>query len=264
MSSPLVGVFAKINRAEEHLGDFKSHWKAGVGSPVNYILTESYYEGGHIHFPAYVVAPSPMQSVWIGEILHDTRSALDHLAHQLIFKHPDRIATMKAQIKGGEKAFNRLIQFPIFDDPDNFGCNHKVKGLKALLDAKEFTAVETAQPYKRQPTDPTKDWMHVLSTLNNIDKHRTILMIDKRILWKGGAEGFEYESISSVTETGTDLFSIPVDDPNAEVNMENITEFIQFTGTGTVADGESVVMFTRDLIRRTRDLVNNDFVKLFF
>lgn len=264
MRNPLDGVFAKINRAEEHLNDFKTDFKGTRSSgPIDPILTKPYYEGGHIHFAVYMVAPSPTQSVWIGEILHDTRSALDHLAHQLIFKHPNRVATMKTEIRGGENGFNRLIQFPIFDSPDDFIRNHKVKRLKALLDPDEFAAVERSQPYKREPTNPAKDWLHVLSTLNNIDKHRTILMIDKRIRWQGGAEGFQYESISSVAETGTDIFSIPVGDPNAKVNVDNPTQFIQFTETGTVADGEAVITYTRNLIRNTRDLIHVEFGKLF-
>lgn len=265
MRDPLVGVFAKVERAEKHLDDFKDDWKrSGLPSnPVDAIKTEPYYEGGHVHFVAHVVAPTATQSVWIGEIIHDARSALDHLAHQLIFKYPQRIAALKTGIS--DREFLRTIQFPIFSAPKDFAENYKVKRLKTLLDPIEFAAIETSQPYKRNPTNPAADWMHVLSVLNNIDKHRTILMIDKRIRWSGNVGDWEYESIASVTETGADLFSMPVeaDEADLKVDVKNPTEFIQFAGTGTVADGNSVVMFTRDLIRQLRYLVLNDFRPFF-
>ena len=265
MNQALIGVFAKIDRAEKHLDDFKADWKqpSDPSKPVDAILGKPYLNGNQITAQVYVVAPTPTQSVWLGEILHDARSSLDSLAYQLVVKHPDRVATMKSKL--GEKQFYRGVSFPIFQARDQFLGDYKVKRLQSLLDPDEFTAIQDSQPCERHKTDPAADPLAILATLNNIDKHRTILIIDKRIHMSGKVGDWEYDSVSSVTKTGTQVFSMPIaaDDVGAEMNVNDPTTYILFAGTGTALDGESVIIGTRDLIRNVRSLITDEFGRFF-
>jgi hypothetical protein len=82
------------------------------------------------------VPPNPMWSVRIGEILHDFRSSLDHLAFELFV-----LSNARQRPKREDK-----IQFPIYWDAKGFDNRGRIQYLKNIkLDAVQLIRAE--QPF---------------------------------------------------------------------------------------------------------------------
>lgn len=102
--------------------------------------------------------PSPEWGVYIGEIAHNFRSALNHLVYQLaLLQHdPETVAGPKG----------KRLQFPIFlvrDGPDkNRTFEGQRKRMIGLLRPEHQARIERLQPYNRgsgvrfKPTDRSK------------------------------------------------------------------------------------------------------------
>jgi hypothetical protein len=100
-----------------------------------------------------------MWSIIIGEIVHDLRSALDHLVYQLVIFATDK-----------PPANRDRTQFPIFLESDKF----QTTGLGMLVGvSKKATAlIKSLQPFATGEHDSSPLWH--LNQLSNIDKHRTL------------------------------------------------------------------------------------------
>jgi hypothetical protein len=166
MKNQLIGVDAKLRRADMHLTE--------LGAAIDAFLSEDNYRFvgeqaldpriGYEHRIIYLqVDDFPPDEAWgpiIGDVVHNLRSALEHLAWEVAHRE-------------SRASSPRGIEFPIFfhhpeEDPD----------VRRRLDSKlthirpEFHAViERAQPYQ------SRDLHHPLWLLNqlwNVDKHRTL------------------------------------------------------------------------------------------
>ena len=130
--------------------------------------------------------PSPEWGVYIGEIAHNFRSALDNLVYQLALLHdPETVAGPKG----------RRLQFPIFvvrDGPDKNGTfEGQKKRMIGLLRPEHQARIERLQPYKRgsgvpfKPTNLPKRGrrngpLFWLQEINNADKHRLFQVVASR------------------------------------------------------------------------------------
>ena len=87
-AASLEGVWAKLARAEKHhdlleqeLGDFIEQDPQPIGLSIPYLDTES---GWHVCLAIARQPPPPRLGVLLGDLLHNVRSALDHLVWQLV------------------------------------------------------------------------------------------------------------------------------------------------------------------------------------
>ena len=99
----------------------------------------------------------------LGDCLYNLRSSLDHLVHELAVKHIKRPLTDAESID---------TMFPIFKDPTGF----KQKGLGRIryLAPRAQAFIQRLQPY--HTNNPTSHPLWLLNQLNNIDKHRRLLV----------------------------------------------------------------------------------------
>ena len=89
MAEPsLAGVWAKIARADEHfqllereVAAFFDHDPQPIGTSVGYFDPES---GWHLVYGIVKESPPPRLGVILGDLVHNVRSALDHLVWQLV------------------------------------------------------------------------------------------------------------------------------------------------------------------------------------
>jgi hypothetical protein len=166
VAGDLSGVKAKIARAQMNLDQFNLEQGAWFDTKP-YTVTPEIHKNvaPGWHNILFVVTrvetiPDPIRTI-VGDCLYDLRSALDHLAWQLVVANNGTPTDSTA--------------FPILDD--RLGRKHGVRPLEISgdIDQRAFAIIESLQPYQRVD-DPTADPLWLLNELTNIDKHRLLLV----------------------------------------------------------------------------------------
>lgn len=172
MTEPLAGVSLKIGRAKAHLAELEESIAAALESDAEHFLGEFDPESKHHIYRAQnlpiVDSQWPLQ---IGEVTYQLRSALDHLAWQLVEREG--------------LTPNKETQFPIRESL--LGKKQQLLPLKVLLplskDCEVLRMLSECQPYygdgttELSPFDAHRHPLWILKTLNNIDKHRLLLVV---------------------------------------------------------------------------------------
>lgn len=158
-------VRAKFARAEAHAKQLDARIIPGIakvegmyrGESTLYKLVPEFndeFTECRLHIEQIGEPPIDDWAVILGDVLHNLRSCLDHLAHQLAIAHkPDEDPPSGTE-------------FPIFVDGEKFrsrdrgGGLYKIRGLSP-------EAIETLQPH-----DTPQHPLWVLQQMSNADKHR--------------------------------------------------------------------------------------------
>jgi len=159
----LESVRQKISRAREHQWTvFAMLEEYSQSQPCTVVEDVSTNSGRRLwRVSGDPAAPDPKMAVVIGETLYQYRSALDHLAWQLV-------------IANG-KAPDRHTQFPICLTEQGF--NSSFNRWVAGMDASAIERLDRIQPFRGQLGD-ADETLRALENLCNIDKHRHLnLMI---------------------------------------------------------------------------------------
>jgi hypothetical protein len=160
----LEGVRLKLEKAQEHLVTLDCETSAFLESEPYTVTGKPEAEGTEYVFNVQVVRdPPPVWSTIIGDCLQNMRSALDHLAWQLVLKSGN---TPK-----------RGTSFPIFlDNPFALdarkelrdGFKRNVKGMRPDMVA----LIKELQPYASD--DFSFDGLWILNELARIDRHQVL------------------------------------------------------------------------------------------
>lgn len=162
-----------------------------------------------------------------GDVIHNLRSALDHLAHQLVVVH-SRVEPSKR------------VEFPIAKDFATYEATkaEKVDGMGP--EAKE--AIDRLKPY-----GGGNDSLWRLHELDNIDKHRTLLTIGRNYLlfahWCPG----DY-----LLRTSIPHFSGAFPDP---MERETQLEIEKAITQSLAARGDSLLPSLHELVKVIEDLI---------
>lgn len=168
MHPALREVEAKLAGAAHRLHELERCINEGAVTDLLALRTDRDREG-RVRVRVEELAEIPEEwHVWIGECVHDMRSALDHLAFQL------NVAGYGKDPPPNSGA----SQFPIYTKRGEFRDMCKVargrrpdKCKVAFFPRGARTAVERLQPYHHR-NDMDTGWLGVLVELSNIDKHR--------------------------------------------------------------------------------------------
>jgi len=156
---------AKLEWARKHLDTLETSIQSYVDSDTCKIGIQFDTEMGcYVARLRDVKTAPPEWSLMIGDIVHNTRSALDALTYSLAVKNLGRDPT-KDEVKD--------LQFVIVDDVAawNRQCDRRLRCLSTTAQQ----AVESFQPYHR--TDASvRHALSVLRDLSNIDKHRHVII----------------------------------------------------------------------------------------
>ena len=231
----LIIIRVKIERAKKHLRDLAAE-----------ILTLTHTTIVH-RDPKTGVPPNPITFMWnpdfktvptlsfdvvaiSGDIIHNLRSALDHLAHQLVFVGSPHLTT---------STISRNIGFPIAESMAKYEAIKvgKVEGMRP--EAKK--AIDRLKPYKGG-NDPL--WR--VHELDNIDKHRALFTVAHDFLftsdWFGGAYLMKAENPT-----------FPGVEPNVEQDIQvEIEKAISKSG---VAGPDTLLPSLHDLVDVVENLV---------
>jgi len=162
---PLEGCRAKITRAEFHLVEMRFRVREYLQHAPYRVVGEYQQATGEFVLRAEAVAgvqPVPLELTLIaGEVVHQLRSALDHLVFDLVIENT---GAEPPGIKSG---------FPIFKAVE--GYNDRAPAMiRGVADA-AVTRIRGAQPFHLgDRAEEALTW--AVQQLNNTDKHRTIPM----------------------------------------------------------------------------------------
>jgi hypothetical protein len=159
----LEGVKAKAERAKHHVNELDTALRAFFGTNPYAVGTKRDPQTRKLIYYLVSVRDVPREiSVIAGEVLQSLRSALDHLAYQLVVAG-----------SGLPGPFYH-VYFPIFDSASKYeaGKLGQIKGMRQ--DA--ITAIDAIKPYAGG-----NDTLWRLHKLNNVDKHRLLVTVGSQM-----------------------------------------------------------------------------------
>ena len=149
----MPGIRAKIDRAMEHLLKLNEELHRYLDLDPIALVRQIQPDGETSAIAVQLTTQPPvLLSVLVGEIAHQLRSAVDHIAYGLV-------------LAAGNTPTTRT-SFPVCKSRPNRLAVHGGVSNEAL------SRIDELQPY--QQDDPTAHPLYVLNELWNVDKHRTL------------------------------------------------------------------------------------------
>jgi hypothetical protein len=160
-AATIIGCRAKVGRAEYLLKPLQDEWSAFLDKkPWPSRVEDGCEPGWYAIYFDFTTPPPPILSVIVGELAHDLRSCLDHLAWQEVV---ERIGREPTEDEG------RRIAFPLARGEHDF----KSAELLRYVSQDARAAIERSQPYNRAASEEAAS-LRVIHWFNRLDKHRTL------------------------------------------------------------------------------------------
>jgi hypothetical protein len=254
----LEGVEAKIERARYHVQELDDTLQAFFGTRPYVIGTKRNPETRQLIYYLLSVSEVPTTvDVIAGEVLQSLRSALDHLAYQLVL------------VGTGQPGPFSHVYFPIFDSAKEYGSGklRQIKGMRQ--DA--ISAIDAIKPYKGG-----NDTLWRLHRLNNVDKHRLLVTVGSsfqsvdlgRTLTRGLRAIIPDEQrraavpdLSLFVRPQDNLFPLKagdelfIDQPDAEADENQQIRFAVVINEPGVIEGEAIIETLRQMVDVVDQLV---------
>ncbi len=219
----LTGVRAKLKRAKEHQSVLEAEVDIWGKQQANVRRFKIRCDGlWHIVTCEPLPQPDIRFSIIAGDLIHNLRSALDHLVYQLVLRE-------------GQQP-SHWNEFPIYESKQRFLEEVKVRKSRPecsflygiTVDGDAWTIIEKAQPYTSP--NPRTDILGIIGRLSILDKHRTLCVqipfvgdIRKAISWNPDAILLE-ERIGALTlslEKPTEVVRYRfADQPNPNMHVQ--------------------------------------------
>jgi hypothetical protein len=152
----LALIRSKVERAKKHIRDLEVARDRFIETEPYVIEPERHPQPGNYLFRVTKLQPPPHKLGLIaGDAAHNLRSALDHLAYQLVLLN--------------KETPNRFTGFPIFDDAAGYvaGSHRKIK----LMSQSAQDAIKATKPYRGR-----SNFLWLIHTMDIADKHHTLLV----------------------------------------------------------------------------------------
>jgi hypothetical protein len=154
----LALIRVKVERAQEHIRDLAVEVRSFLAANPFVIATKRDPETRQLIYYVASVRETPVRiAAILGDVIHNLRSALDHLAYQLVW------------IGTGKTPSSRTY-FPIADNCANYSARRSEQVQGARPEA--INAIDSLKPYKGG-----NDTLWKLHKLNNVDKHRILIAV---------------------------------------------------------------------------------------
>lgn len=254
MSDVANAIRLKVDRANLHFSYLKTALGVEGGSPIPSDASDSVHidNNRRLVIATDVVTPGLEHGVMMGDVVHQLRTCLDHIAYAMVkprTKDPDIL---------------RKVQFPIFDNSSKLENNHRFIVLKRLFGdpSPEITEFRESQPYKRNPAFPDADHLWIVSELDNIDKHRTILVISPTVTVMGELAGANwnraFRARKQPVKPGTTTLDIgwPIPDEPVEVDVHRVIPHIVFAETDGLCDTLSIFPLVREMAKAVSGVID--------
>jgi len=270
-SDKLFSARLKIKRAKEHIVELDVAIRAFFDTKPYKVGTKRDPNTRRLIYNVACVEDVPMCiPVIAGEAIQCLRSALDHLAYQLVLAG-----------SGGPNASASRVYFPIYEDAAKYqaGKMGRIQGMRQNA----INAIDAIQPYKGGKGEQ----LWVLNKLNNTDKHRLLVTVSSafRSIDLGAHTSrhlqqivqqaqqtipdypvhtpptmhvfFRTDPMVCPLKTGDELFT---DSPDAEVNEEMQFKFDIALNEPEIVQGKSLL----ETLHQLADLVDGIVTQLAF
>ena len=255
MDAPeLIGVRAKIDRAEHHLRDIDAALKLLIGcDPTANQPVIFDYESDGKEVIVRLTECKPIDQalpLMIGDCLHNLRSALDHLVYQLALKNG-------APSVSADKTF-----FPIYLTKSQFD-DRVEKNVKPFISSAALAEIEQCQPYSAYDVPAEAD-IWILNRLDIFDKHRLLVLAGQKCaateftvtVVATGEQRHEIipEPKWKPVEDGSEIIRFRFANPPGQMRVQiKLVTAIQFIKTGLAADDVVV----QDALRQCLAIVSS-------
>jgi hypothetical protein len=231
----ITGFLLKLGRAEEHLDTLD----ARIGeyfADKPYVSVREYDPQHNTRLAGIRITKRPPTdlALVIGDYLHNLRSALDHLAWELV-------------IASGGKPSPRT-EFPIYKDARVYQRKTSGIAIRPCIAPHVGTFIEGLQPY-HQGDDALLHPLWILHELSNIDKHRTLHLAS---MWISRGERF---TLGQRADTDEVVFFFRGTPGQTEMDVEiqsalsvTLTEPTHLMGTRVVELLQQPLKFIREAI----------------
>jgi hypothetical protein len=234
----LEGVREKVGRAQLHLVDLNSramstmNTKGEIIPPKVEVNDKGRVQRTTFRYPK----PRPLDptlGLIVGDCIHNLRSCLDHLVYQLAILNgagPDAASKTSFPIYLRQKVFQDVIADKV----------------APFVHATAIAEIEKLQPYKT--LDPENCTLWKLSQLDNIDKHRLLLVVAQEFRLHSYTITVGGERLSGVTPDskwkpcveGAEMLTLETIG-GGEMNMQaEIATAVKFSNTAPFCDGHIV------------------------
>jgi len=165
-----TGCWAKVIRSKEQRDSLDAYIRETLKAKANcprFLVKFESHTREYVFFLDYVPDLHGFfdaVSVRLGEIVHNLRSALDHLVFQLALWNTN-----------GSVQKDWIVQFPITDNCGEF-AKAKIKHLKEVH-TKHAALIERFQGYHRIHSIRGSNPLAILRDFSNMDKHRLLLSV---------------------------------------------------------------------------------------
>jgi len=247
----------KLRRAEEHVGALKRMSRDYMHEEINRVRAKVRHEGENgvgVHFVVPPYRPQPVidMAVVVGDVIHNLRSGLDHLAWELV--------------RSVEGVPTKYTYFPILETgptPDRHG-RRPPPHIAGGVDPAALEIIESVQPYIRRPANPKADVLAGLHRLSLEDKHHGLvlgvphaLVIKNTVAFEPWHPGVVYTGtlrVVNVFDGGAQATFI-ADQADVEMERAFTFEVCLEQGTAGLPRPVPVIPVLTDMISRTRDEV---------
>jgi hypothetical protein len=234
----------KLDRADVHLDSLDRAAQRFLKENCGISVEFDSETGEHFMRARVASQPPPYLSVLAGDVVHNLRSALSHLVHELA----------QARSAGSlSEAVAQGLDFPICSNPDSFRSqrNDKLRGIAA--DVQEL--IKAMQPYEGEDWRP----LAFVHDLNRVDKHRKLNLVTAAVTRHrtvvNASKSFTIKKPGPV-EDGTELvrWHAPRGNSNKEPEPQTQATFDVVLGEGP-HEGGHLVTRLKDASAVIRDRV---------
>jgi len=236
----------RLERADEHVETIKQELRMHFASNFHSLTGEYDAQLGRSHFQGRIGHPPIRLFTVIGEALHNYRSALDHLAWQLV------------ESRGGTP--DEPTKFPILRVPPTANRQgvHPPPHVHGGVSPTALALIEREQPYQLGPHYAHHP-LFGLHHLNIVDKHRHIAVKSSTIehIWfgtGGTTPSFKWVArTESADEYGAHVLLDPID---GNVNVKGhatISIVLHETGPGIDSGVLQLMVDIQSTVRRVVD-----------
>jgi hypothetical protein len=203
MNPCLVSVRAKIERSKHHFNELSDALNVWGAQQADKPILGNLQADGTFSFPKGDDAPYIQWSLIVGDIVHNLRSALDHLVLHLALLHGTKLEVAA-----------ELTSFPVALNAPEF--RSAIRSFKRCISLDALAALKSCQPYvaaKLRGLPAESHTLYVISKLDNTDKHRTLLFL---------TEAFQVTDATITDESG--FIAKPAIKPNVWIEMKDRAE----------------------------------------